>query len=404
MTDQHAISPAQPLRGLRILDIGTMIAGPVAATLMADFGAEVIKIEMPGRGDPMRSIGPFVEGESLYWNVEARNKTSITLDLRREEGQQIFRDLVRTADAVVENFRPGILDKWNIGFAELSKLNERLVMLSASGFGQDGPYASRAGYDRVALAFAGLLHITGYPDRPPVRPGVAIGDYQTAVLGAFALMMSLYEAKLTGKGRQVDISLYETVFRFTEVLAPEYDQFGFVRERRGNDYFAAAPGSTFETREGRHIILTISSQPLWRRLCEAMERPDLVDHPDFATHDDRWKNIGVINDIVAQWIKSEPIDAITRKLDYGGLAYAHVLNIADQFEDPHYKARNSIATVDHPVIGPLRMPGVVPRLSDGPAAPIRPAPALGVGNDAIFRGVLGLTEEQIATLQSSGVI
>jgi crotonobetainyl-CoA:carnitine CoA-transferase CaiB-like acyl-CoA transferase len=256
----------------------------------------------------------------------------------------------------------------------------------------------------VGLAFAGLLNITGYPDRPPVRPGVAIGDYQTAMLGAFGLMMSLYEAKLSGKGRQVDISLYETVFRFTEVLASEYDQFGIVRERRGNDYFAAAPGSTFETSDRRSIILTISSQPFWRRLCEAMDRPDLVDHPDFATHDDRWKNIGAINDIVAQWIKSEPIDVIARKLDSGGLAYAHVLNIADQFEDPHYKARNTIATVDHPVIGPLRMPGVVPRLSDGPPAPIRPAPALGSGNDAIFRCLLGMTGERMAELKSSGVI
>ena len=403
--DDQRVPGPHMLSGLRILDLGTMVAGPVACTLFADFGADVIKVEVPERGDTVRDLGPFVDGECLYWSVEARNKKSITLNLREPEGQALLCRLVKEADAVVENFRPGTLEQWNVGYEELKRHNPDLIMLRVSGFGQTGPYKARAGYDRIGLAFGGLMGITGYADRPPVRSGTSTADYQTAILGAFALMMAIYHRDLKGGGGQeIDLSMYESVIRFTEVLVPEYDRLGVVRQRRGNKHFAAAPGEHFRTSDGRYLILTVSADAGYQRLCAAMERPDLAEDPRYASHSQRWAHVDDLNAVVAAWIESLPVDLLCRRLDDAKLAYSFIYDIDDIMKDPHYAARESIATVEHPRIGPVKMAGVFPRFSNVPNKPIAPAPDLGQHNAEIYGDMLGLSSEEQSALGARGII
>lgn len=392
-----------PLNGIRVIDIGTMVAGPVAATLLADLGADVIKIEQPGRGDSLRHIGPSVEGESLWWNVEGRNKKSVTLDLHHPEGQRILKELLKDADVLVENFRPGILAKWNLSWEHLKEVNPRLVMLSVSGYGQTGPYANRAGYDRIALAMGGTLNATGYPDRAPVKLGTAMADYSTALFGAFGIMVALYHRDTRGgEGQQIDLSLYETVFRFTDVMVTAYEKMGLPRERTGNLHFAAAPGDHFETCDGRYIVFTVSNDRMFARLCQAI--PVLGGEERYSTHVKRTECVEELNVIVAAWIKSLPVLEVCRILEEKGLAYSLIYSIKDIVADPHYQARGSIATVEHPLIGELKMPAVQPRFSGTPSPQIKPAPALGAHTDEVLRELVGLSAGQIAELRQAGTV
>jgi crotonobetainyl-CoA:carnitine CoA-transferase CaiB-like acyl-CoA transferase len=393
------------LDGIRVLDLGTMIAGPVAATLLGDFGAEVIKVEQPQGGDTIRSNGPICEGQSLWWHVEGRNKRSITLDLRVPEGQALLRRLVAKADVLVENFRPGTLERWGLGYAALQAANPNLVMLSVSGYGQTGPNAQRAAYDRIALAFAGFLHITGEADGPPLRPGTAVADYLGALMGAFAVMLALYHRDARGgQGQHIDLALFEAVFRFSDVLITAYDKLGVVRERRGNLHFAAAPGNHFRTQDGRYLVLTVSNDGIFRRLCEAMQTPELLADPRFGSHALRWQHIEAINARVGEWIAGRPVDEVCARLDAHGLAYSLVYTAADIAVDPHYAARETIATVATRVLGDLKMPAPQPRLSATPAGPLRPAPDLGQDTDAVLSDLLGLGREAIDRLRSAGVV
>jgi len=393
-----------PLKGIRVIEIGSMVAGPVACTLLGDFGAEVIKVEPPGKGDPIRAIGPFVGDESLWFQVEGRNKRSMTIDLRRPAGQALFRKLAETADVVIENFRPGTLTKWQIDYAALSKINPRLIMVSLSGFGQTGPYASRASYDRIALAFSGLLGATGYPDRPPVRPATAIADYQTALFGAFGAMLALYHREAHGgEGQSVDLALFEAVFRFTDVMITAFDKLGQPRERRGNRHFAAAPGDHFETNEGGFLVLTCSGDSVFERLATAMGRPDLPLDPAFCTHDQRWQNIDSINAIVGEWIKSKPNAEIRAVLDAHQLAYSPVYGPRDILQDDHYAAREAIAAVDVPGIGVIKMPGIFPKMSASPPSPLRPAPLLGADTQAML-DELDIPADQAAQFRADGIV
>lgn len=394
-----------PLQSLRIIDLGTMVAGPVAATLMADFGAEVIKVEQPGTGDTIRELGPFLEGESLWWNVEGRNKKSVTIDLRQKEGQELLKKLVASADAVVENFRPGTLEKWNLGYSELAKANPGLVMLSVSGFGQTGPYAQRAGYDRIGLAFSGVMDMTGYADRPPVRLGISIADYTTATLGAFSVMMALYNRDANGgTGQQIDLALYESMFRFTDTMSLAYDRLGMVRKRTGNVHHAAAPGNNFATQDGRFLTMTISGDTLFKRLCLAMDRPDMAEDPQYASHSLRWEHVQELNDVVGQWIVGNEVSVVTSALTNHGIPFALALSVVDIFEDPHYEARGNLTTVEHPTLGPLRMQGVVPKLSSTPGGTPSAAPALGANNEEVFLGLLGMDRAELDGLHANGVV
>ncbi|NCV13933.1 MAG: CoA transferase [Betaproteobacteria bacterium] len=393
-----------PLKGIRVVELGTMIAGPVVATLLADFGAEVIKVEQPDGGDPIRKIGPFYEEEGLWWNVEGRGKKSVTLDLREPEGQSVLRRLAAQSDILVENFRPGTMDKWNIGWTALREVNPRLVMVSVSGYGQTGPYAPQPAFDRIALAFSGMLNITGFADRAPIRPGVAMADYQSALFGAFAAVMALYHRDAQGgQGQHVDVSLFESVFRFTDVLVTAADKVGVKRTRQGNLHFAAAPGDHFETCDGRFIVITISNDPLFVKLAQAMGQPGLASDERFCTHDARWRNISEINGLVGEWIRAQPVEEVLSTLQCHGLPHSLVYGVDEILADPHYAARGSIGTLKHPRLGDLKMPAPAPRLSATPAQALRPAPDLGSSNEEIYAGLLGLTSAELQSLKARGL-
>lgn len=394
-----------PLHGIRVLEVGTMVAGPVAATLLADFGAEVIKLEQPDGGDPIRESGPMWQGESLWWNVEGRNKRSVTLDLHKPRGQQVLRDLARHADVLVENFRPGTMARWNVSYEQLAPINPRLVMLSISGYGQTGPNAPLAAYDRIALAFAGFLHVTGYEDRPPVRPGFSIADYSTALYGAFAVMMALYYRDARGgQGQHIDLSLFETVFRFTEVLVTAYDKLGVVRGRTGNKAYQASPGDHYRTNDGRYLALTIAANNVFARLCEAMGRAQLSGDSRYRTHAARAQHYDEINGIVAEWIERQPVDEVCAALRRHGVPHSLVYSPVEIVNDPHFAARGAIATLEHPRLGPLKMPAAVPRMSATPAPELRPAPMLGENTDAVLRELLGLSDQDLADLRAEAVV
>lgn len=394
-----------PLKGLRVLDLGTMIAGPVAATLLADFGAEVIKIEQPKGGDPLRQVGPQVDGEGLYWQVEGRNKQSVTVDLRKPEGQALLRDLATKADVLVENFRPGTMANWNLGYETLREANPKLVMLSISGFGQTGPYSSRPAYDRIALAFGGLLNMTGYADRPPVRPGNAMADYQSAILGAFGVMVALHHRdQVSGLGEHVDLSLYETVFRFTDVMFTAYEKLGVERQRQGNRHFAAAPGDHYEMKDGKFIVMTVSNDQMFRRLTTAMNQEALASDPRFNTHAARWSNIDEINGLVAEWVHANaPVDVFAA-LERVGMAYSLVYQPADILNDPHYAERRSYVSVTHPRIGDIKIQAAHPKMASWQPEVPTYAPELGAATDAVLSELLGLDAAQIGQLRDAGVI
>ena len=382
-----------------------MIAGPVAATLLGDFGAEVIKLEQPLGGDPIRQSGPIVDGESLWWNVEGRNKRSVTLDLRKPGGQEVLQRLVEHADVLIENFRPGTMVGWNVGYDQLQAINPRLIMLSISGYGQTGPNASLASYDRVALAFAGFLHVTGYPELPPVRPGFPVADYQTALFGAFSIMIALFNRDARGgTGQHIDLSLYEAVFRFTEVMITAYDKLGITRSRSGNMAYAASPGDHYATADGRFLALTIAADNVFQRLCVAIGNPELARDPRFSSHPARVQHYKIINGIVADWIKSTPVERVTEAFRTNGVPHSLIYSPAEIAVDPHYAARGSIATLDHPRLGPLKMPAAVPLFSATPAPPLRAAPQLGEDTDDVLGRLLRMSSEQIASLRKEGIV
>lgn len=394
-----------PLAGLRILDVGTRIAAPFAATLLADFGAEVIKVELPGSGDFMRSIGPFVDGYSLFWAVEARNKKSITLDLRKPRGQELFKRLVPLADAVVENFQPGTLESWGLGYDVLERLNPKIVLTRTTVYGQDGPYRDRPGLDRNGIAHGGLLYITGYPDRPPVRPGIVISDYVTGIFNALAIMMALYERDhASGRGQWVDLALYESIFRLLEHTAASYDRLGVVRSREGNRLKNSAPLDNWEAKDGETISIVAAGDGLFPRLARAMGREDLLADARFATLADRARHGEELNAIVAAWCREHTAEEIETILVAADVPVARAFSIRDIFADPHYRARGDIVEVDDPEIGPVKMQGVYPRFSRTPGAVRRGAPRLGEHDEEIYRGLLGLGAEEVDELRREGVI
>ncbi len=394
-----------PLEGIRILDIGTRIAAPFAATLLADFGADVIKVELPGRGDFMRNIGPFADGYSLWWSVEGRNKKSITLDLRKERGREIFLDLVEKCDVVVENFRPGTMEKWKLGYEDLAARNPGVILTRASVYGQTGPYSQRPGLDRNGISFSGLLYLTGYADRPPVRPGIIIADYLTGVFNALSIMIALYNRDIQrGGGQSVDLTLYESLFRVLEHTLPAYDKLGIVRGRSGNRLANSAPLDNWETSDGQFISIAAPGDQLFPRLASAMGRPELVDDPRFASLPKRAENSDAINGIVADWCKQHTAEEIESIMLERDVPVARALNIEDIVNDPHYVARESFVTVDDPRAGPIKQPAVYPRFSETPGAVRRPAPALGEHNTEVYRDLLGLGEVELQELAAEGIV
>ncbi len=391
-----------PLEGLRVLDLGTRIAAPFCAGLLGEQGAEVIKIEQPRGGDFMREIGPFVDGYSLFWAVEGRGRKSVTLDLRTADGQDVFRRLAATADVVVENFRPGTLEQWDI---DPSRLVESLVTVRISMFGQDGPYTARPGLDRVGIGYGGLLHLTGYPDRPPVRVGVTISDYLTGVFAAHATVAALYARDARGgTGAVIDAALYGAVLRILEWTLHAYDRLGTIRGREGNRLANSAPLDNYPTRDGKYVCIVAGSDANFGRLCKAMDRLDLLDDPRFARLADRAAHGDVINGIVSEWTATLDARAIEERCVAHDVPVATAYTSADIFADPHFDARHDLVTVDDPVIGPLRQQAPFPRhAGETPVAPAG-APRLGEHTDEVLTTLLGLSPVEIDALRAQGIV
>ncbi|HEY5097422.1 MAG TPA: CoA transferase, partial [Acidimicrobiales bacterium] len=399
--------PEGPLRGLRVLDVGTRISAPFCAGLLGELGADVIKVELPGTGDFMRSIGPFVETDddppySLFWSVEGRGRRGATCDLRTPDGQALFRRLAAHADVLCENFRPGTMEKWGIGPDDLDR---RLVYVRISVFGQDGPYSPRPGLDRLGIAYGGLLHLTGEPDRPPVRPGVTISDYLTGVFAAMAAVAGLYGRDRDrpdagpGPGAVIDAPLYGAVLRVLEWTLAGYDRLGTVRGREGNRLRNSAPLDNYPTADGAYICIVGGSDANFGRLCRAMGREDLLADPRYATLADRSEHADEINGVVAEWTgtrNAADIEAVCIAYDVPvGTAYS----AADIFSDPHMAARGDLVPVEDPVVGTIRQQAPFPRFVGRPAPVPTGAPLLGADNHEVWCDLVGLSPEELRQLR-----
>jgi crotonobetainyl-CoA:carnitine CoA-transferase CaiB-like acyl-CoA transferase len=397
-----------PLAGVRVLDVGTRISAPFCAGLLGELGAEVIKVEQPGSGDFMREIGPFLEvdGEepySLFWSVEGRGRKGVTLDLRQPRGQDLFRRLAATADVVCENFRPGTMERWHVGPADL---DPRLVMVRISVFGQDGPKSQRPGLDRLGIGYGGLLHLTGDPDRPPVRPGVTVSDYLTGVFAAAAAVAGLYErdARGTGRGAVVDGFLYGAVLRILEWTIAGYDRLGMVRQREGNRLANSAPLDNYPTADGRFVCIVAGSDANFARLCRAMERPDLLADRRFAKLADRAAHGDVINGLVAKWTGALTAEEVETACVAHDVPVTTAYSAADIAADPHMVARGDLVEVADPVAGPVRQQAPFPRFVGRPIPVPDGAPRLGQHNREVWVDLVGLTTDELAELQRDGIV
>lgn len=395
-----------PLAGLRVIDAGTMIAGPLTATHLADFGADVIKLEQPGIGDSMRHWTPMKEEKSLWWKVIGRNKRLVTLSLSHPEGQALFKRLVAEADIVVENYRPGTFERWGLGYDVLSDINPKLVMVRVSGFGQTGPYSERGGYGTVAEAFSGVPSFTGFPDRPPTLPGFPMADSVAATFAAMSAMFAIYKRDQggSGQGQVIDVSLYEPLFRLVESQVIGFDQMGIIKERQGNRLAEDSPRNTYRTRDGRWIGVSASSQKTFERLAEAIGMPELIADPRFVNNVERCANADVLDDMMADWFVRHEEAEIMELFDKENVVAGPVLDIGDIFKDPHYAAREGIVTVPDADFGQVKMQGVVPKFSTTPGKVRYPGGALGQDNEVVFRDMLGLDEAELERLKALKVI
>ncbi len=393
------------LHGLRVIEMGQLIAGPFCGQLMADFGAEVIKLEPPGKGDPMREWGhEKPQGLSLWWPVIARGKKSVEIDARQAAGQALVRDLVATSDVLIENFRPGTMEKWGLGYDTLAAINPRLVMIRVSGYGQTGPYAHKAGFGAIGEAMGGLRHVVGDPSTPPSRMGISIGDTLAATFACLGGMMALHARSRTGRGQMVDSAIYEAVLAVMESLVTEYAQTGYVRERTGAILPNIAPSNVYPTQDGAYVLIAANQDTVFRRLVAAMGRPELAEDPRYSTHDARGERQAELDALIADWTRMQDRVALGALLDDAGVPRGDIYRGPEMLEDAHFKARETIARVMHPTLGELRMQNVAPRLSETPGRIRDAGPSLGQHNDEILRGLLGLDTGRLSHLQAAQVI
>lgn len=396
----------KPLAGLRVLDIATFIAAPFCGATLAEFGAEVIKIEQPGVGDPLRYWGTQTEcGDSLVWLSEARNKKSVTLDLRLQAGKEIFRKLVEKSDVVLENFRPGTLEKWGLGFEDLSKVNPRLVMLRVSAYGQTGPYKDRPGYARIAHAFSGLSNLAREPGAKPVMPGsTSLADYFSGLYGAVGVLLALRSLDKTGQGQFIDIGLYESVFRIMDELAPSYGRTGFVRQPMGADTVNIVPHSHYRTADDRWVAVACSSDRMFDRLAATMGKPELAQDPRYKTMGERNKRRDELNQLVADWTGSLTAQEILDVCEANQMACGLLYDIEDIFNDPQYQERGNIKLMTDERVGDFHAPNVVPRLSGTPGSLDTLGPALGAHTEEVLGGILSMTKADLDQLREAKVI
>lgn len=409
MTDATKKSPTdrgtRPLDGVRVIDLATVIAGPHCATLLAEFGADVIKVELPGVGDSLRKFWPQHNGTALIWRVEARNKRCITLDMRKSKGQEIVKKLVGISDVVVENFRPGTLERWNLGYEQLKEINPGLVMVRVTGYGQFGPYKDKPGFGRIAAAYGGLSNLAGYPDRPPVIPATAsIPDYLTGVYGALGAMMALHHRDRTGQGQYVDIALYEPVLRILEEVPAAFHKMGIVRQRLGTGAVNAVPHNHYTTKDGRYVAVACTNDTMFKRLMGAMGRPELADDPRFCSNAQRVAHREETDAMVQEWIGSYTAKEGMEILEANEVPNGLLYSVEDMFQDPQYQARENIISVDDPVEGEIKMCSVVPRLSLTPGRVESTGPEMGAHNQEVYCDLLGYSPEELAQMKADGIV
>ncbi len=391
-----APQPPAPLAGIRVINAGQILAAPFCSTLLAEFGAEVIKVEPPGKGENNRGSVSFAQ--------DNRGQKAVTCDLSRPEGKALFRRLCDTADILVENFRPGHLERWGLSPDSLRETNPGLVAVRISGYGQTGPYRDRAGFDRVALAYAGLTALTGYPDRPPVRPGYFVADYGAGVFAAFGALAALRAREHSGRGQDVDVALYEAVWRMSGTHAANYGLSGEDRGRSGNYFPGVVPAEQFATSDGHFLVINATTQPAFARLCDAIGQPQLVTDDRFRPRSNLLANHAQIHAILAAWVAERTLAECQAALDAGGVPATKVNEISDIVADPHFTARGQVLSVQSEEFGPLLQPGVVPRLTETPGSVSNRAPRLGEHNEEFYLGELGLDDAEFARLQTAGII
>jgi formyl-CoA transferase len=393
---------AGPLAGLKVVELGTLIAGPYCARLLAEFGAEVVKVETPGEGDPLRKWRKLHEGNSLWWYAQARNKKSVAVNLKEADGQEVVRRLVAGADILVENFRPGALEKWGLGYEALSRENPRLIMVRLSGFGQTGPYKDRPGFGAIGESMGGMRYITGYPDRAPVRVGISIGDSLAAMFGVIGALMALHHRTGSGQGQVVDVALYEAVFAMMESMLPEYGMGGFVRERSGAALPGIVPSNTYPCRDGKYVVIGANADSIFKRMMRAIGRADLADDPALASNEGRVRRTEELDSVIGEWTSRHSLDEVLAVLEKAEVPSGRIYSIADIAADLHYQARGMIER--HKLgEGELLLPGLVPKLSRTPGATRWIGPRLGEHTDEVLAS-LGYDAGQIAALRKSRAV
>ncbi len=392
-----------PLSGYRVLELCSTIAGPACARLLADFGAEVIKVEPP-EGDPARALG-FRDGDvSLIGLSLMRNKRSAIIDFKTPEGAELVRRLAARCDLVLENFRPGTLERLGLGYEDLSRDNPGLVLVRISGYGQTGPYRHKAGYGAICEAFGGIRHLTGDPDRPPARVAVPVTDHITAVHAAFGAMMALLERQRSGRGQVVDAALYESAFSMMDSAVPTYDRLGLVPNRLGSRLPAMAPNNLYAAGDGTYVLIAANSQAVFRRLAGAMGMPGLVDDPRFATIASRWEHVDALDALIGDWVAAQDAKSVEATLEAAGVPVSRVYTLPDIFEDPHYRARDMLLPVPHETLGEVTLHGVVPKLSGTPGRVRWAGPEAGADTRGVLSGMLGLSQAELDALHANGVI
>ncbi|BBU43642.1 MULTISPECIES: CaiB/BaiF CoA transferase family protein [Pseudomonas] len=397
-------TPSKPLAGLKVVELGTLIAGPFASRICAEFGAEVIKVESPDGGDPLRKWRKLYEGTSLWWFVQARNKQSLTLNLKHPEGREVLKKLLAEADILIENFRPGVLEKLGLGWDMLHALNPRLVMVRLSGFGQTGPMKDQPGFGAVGESMGGLRYITGFDDRPPVRTGISIGDSIAALWGVIGALMALRHREVNGgQGQVVDVALYEAIFAMMESMVPEFDVFGFIRERTGNIMPGITPSSIHTSADGKHVQIGANGDAIFKRFMLAIGRTDLADDPTLATNDGRDLRRDELYGVIDRWANSLPLDQLMQVLTTAEVPASRIYSAEDMFNDPQYLAREMLLQAKLPDGKPFRMPGIVPKLSDTPGSTEWVGPALGEHTEALLTR-LGYDAAAIAGLRQAGAV
>jgi formyl-CoA transferase len=392
-----------PLKDVKVLELGQLIAGPFCTRVMAEFGAQVIKVESPNGGDPLRKWRKLYKEKSLWWLLQARNKQSVTINLKEKDGQEIVRRLAKDADILVENFRPGALEKWGLGYDSLAKENSGLVMVRLSGYGQTGPYRDRPGFGAIGEAMGGLRHVTGYPDRPPVRVGISLGDAVASLYGVIGALMALKQREASGKGQVVDVALYEAVFSLMESMVPEFDYYDFVRERTGSSLPGIAPSNSYLTKDGKYVVIGANGDSIFKRMMLAIDRKDLADDPDLSHNDGRAERSDELDSVIGAWCASHDLLHVLDVLEKAEVPSGKIYDVADIVSDVHYRARHMIQEHRLSEDESLLIPGIVPKLSDTPGKTNWLGPDLGEHTDNVLTAA-GYAVEEIENFRRRKII